>query len=154
MSSSFLIFFIVIIFILLGWIIYLTFIVRSYISDKKQVLSEAKEKGLENVLDNYSKQLRRIDTDIKELYNIADQLNKITMNSITKVGLVRFNPFSDTGGDQSFVVAMLDANDNGITISSLHSRGNTRVFSKPIKGGKSDHNLSDEEKEAIAKSQE
>ncbi len=46
MSSSFLIFFIVIIFILLGWIIYLTFVVRSYISDKKQVLSEAKEKGL------------------------------------------------------------------------------------------------------------
>lgn len=154
MSNSFLIFFIVIIFILLSWIIYLTFLVRSYVSDKKHVLAEAKEKGLENVLDDYAKQIRRIDTDVKELYNISDQLNKVTMNSITKVGLVRFNPFSDTGGDQSFAAALLDANDNGIVLSSLHSRGTTRVFSKPVKGGKSDYNLSDEEKEAVEKARE
>ncbi len=154
MSNTFLIFFIVVIFILLGWVIYLTFLIRSYVSDKKHVLAEAKEKGLENVLDEHAKELRRLDTDIKELYNITDQLNKVTMDSITKVGLVRFNPFSDTGGDQSFALAMLDANDNGIMLSSLHSRGATRFFSKPIVGGKSDYNLSDEEKEAIEKARE
>ncbi len=154
MSNLFLIFFFIIVFVLLGWVIYLTFLVRSYVSDKRGVLAEAKEKGLENVLDDCSKQIKRIDTDVKELYNISDQLNKIMMNSLTKVGLVRFNPFGDTGGDQSFALALLDANNNGIIISSLHSRAGTRMFAKPIKGGKSEYNLSDEEKQAIEKAQE
>ncbi|MDD3887854.1 MAG: DUF4446 family protein [Patescibacteria group bacterium] len=154
MSNLFLIFFFIIVFALLGWVIYLTFLVKSYVADKKGVLAEAREKGLENVLDDCSKQIKRIDTDVKELYNISDQLNKIMMNSLTKVGIVRFNPFNDTGGDQSFALALLDANDNGVIISSLHSRAGTRMFAKPIKGGKSEYNLSDEEKQAIEKAQE
>ena len=72
-----------------------------------------------------------------------------TRRSLQHVGLVRFNPFEDTGSDQSFAIALLDDARDGVVISSLHGRSNTRVFAKPIKDGGSEHTLSDEESQAI-----
>jgi len=69
--------------------------------------------------------------------------------SLQRVGVVRFNPFEDTGGQQSFALAMLDARGSGVVISSLHSRQATRVYLKQITEGKSDTQLSNEEAEAI-----
>ncbi len=69
--------------------------------------------------------------------------------SLQHIGLVRFNPFDDTGSDQSFAIALLDDARDGIVISSLHGRANTRVFAKPVADGASPHNLSDEESQAI-----
>lgn len=66
--------------------------------------------------------------------------------------LKRFNPFGDTGGDQSFILAMLDGNKDGVVITSLHSRENTRFYVKSIKGGVgTDHPLSDEEQKIISR---
>ena len=65
------------------------------------------------------------------------------------IGLVRFNPFEETGGNQSFALALLDAAGDGWVISSLHGRSNTRIFAKPVTNGSSPHNLSDEETQAI-----
>ena len=72
-----------------------------------------------------------------------------TRRSIQHIGLVRFNPFEDTGSDQSFAIALLDDARDGVVISSLHGRSNTRVFAKPVSGGESAHTLSDEETQAI-----
>jgi hypothetical protein len=72
-----------------------------------------------------------------------------TRTSIQHIGLVRFNPFDDTGSDQSFVIALLDDRRDGIVLSSLHGRANTRLFAKPVEGGESSHALSDEEAQAI-----
>jgi hypothetical protein len=69
--------------------------------------------------------------------------------SLQRVGIVRFNPFEDTGGQQSFAVALLDSKGNGFVISSLHSRQATRLYLKQISQGKSDTQLGDEEAEAI-----
>jgi len=69
--------------------------------------------------------------------------------SLQHIGLVRFNPFDDTGSDQSFAIALLDDERDGIVISSLHGRSNTRVFAKPVTDGGSPHNLSEEEEQAI-----
>ena len=69
--------------------------------------------------------------------------------SLQHIGLVRFNPFEDTGSDQSFAIALLDDDRDGIVISSLHGRSNTRVFAKPVTDGGSPHNLSEEEEQAI-----
>jgi len=66
--------------------------------------------------------------------------------------LKRFNPFGDTGGDQSFILAMLDGNKDGVVITSLHSRENTRFYVKSVKGGGSfDHPLSEEEQKIISR---
>jgi hypothetical protein len=69
--------------------------------------------------------------------------------SLQRIGVVRFNPFEDTGGQQSFALAMLDARGTGVVISSLHSRQATRVYLKQITEGKSDTQLGNEEAEAI-----
>jgi len=89
--------------------------------------------------------------DIKELLKSSRDLWKIALKSVQKVGVVRFNPFKDTGGDQSFAIALLDASDSGLVISSLYTRDGVRVFSKAIEKGKSKYQLSEEEKQAIEK---
>ena len=66
-----------------------------------------------------------------------------------RVGLVRYNPFEDTGGNQSFALAMLDANGDGWILSSLHARQGTRFYAKAVKAGRSETSLSDEEQAAI-----
>jgi hypothetical protein len=68
--------------------------------------------------------------------------------------VVRFNPFKDTGSDQSFALALMDFADNGLAISSLFTRDGTRVYSKPIEKGKSKYPLSEEEKRAIEQAKE
>ena len=65
--------------------------------------------------------------------------------------MIRYNPFADTGGDQSFAIALLDSLGNGVVLSSLHSRTDTRVFAKPVQSGRSRYQLSDEEQDAIKK---
>lgn len=72
-----------------------------------------------------------------------------TRRSLQHIGLVRFNPFEDTGSDQSFAIALLDDQRDGVVLSSLHGRANTRLFAKPVADGSSSHNLSDEETQAI-----
>jgi len=65
--------------------------------------------------------------------------------------VVRFNPFSGVGSDQSFSIALLDSNDNGVVITSLYTRNENRVYAKPLKAGRSEYLLSAEEKNAIEK---
>jgi len=66
-----------------------------------------------------------------------------------KIGLVRYNPFEETGGNQSFALALLDANDDGVVVSSLHARAGTRIYAKSLHAGRSDAALSEEESEAL-----
>ncbi|HUT95993.1 MAG TPA: DUF4446 family protein [Candidatus Paceibacterota bacterium] len=118
----------------------------------KIFMKGAKVMDVEEVVMEQNKIIKEVKNDIKKLYDHNKELQKICDISITKVGVVRFNPFKDTGGDQSFVIALLDANNDGLVLSSLYTREGTRVYSKPIKAGKSiNYNLSEEEKEAIKK---
>ena len=70
--------------------------------------------------------------------------------AIQRVGLVRFNPFDDTGSDQSFALALLDAGGDGVVLSSLHTRTATRFYAKPVKAGRTTHALTTEEQQALA----
>ena len=83
--------------------------------------------------------------DVERVNQLAGQLE----GAIQRVGVVRYNPFEDTGSNQSFVLAMLDARGDGFVLSSLHSRQATRMFLKPVSGGRADSAVSDEEAEAI-----
>lgn len=97
-------------------------------------------------------EVRRTDGLTVNLQDVRDRLPLVEREaaaSLHRVGIVRFNPFADTGGQQSFVVALLDAGGTGFLISSLHSRQATRLYLKQISGGRSDTALSDEESEAI-----
>ncbi|MBU1118009.1 DUF4446 family protein [Patescibacteria group bacterium] len=72
--------------------------------------------------------------------------------AIQKTHLLRFNPFDDVGGDQSFILVLLDKDNSGILLTSLHHRSFTRIYAKSIKKGQGDNiTLSKEEKSAILK---
>jgi len=82
--------------------------------------------------------------------NKAVDLSNLDNN--LKIGLTRFNPFDDIGGDQSFILSILDKNNSGVLITSLHNRDLTRIYAKQIKFGEGDNiTLSKEEKSAIVK---
>jgi len=78
-----------------------------------------------------------------------NELERIGRVAVQKVGFLRFNPFADTGGDQSFAAALLDRDDNGFVISSLYARTGVRVYAKEIANGRSKHPLSDEEETVL-----
>lgn len=105
---------------------------------------------LESVLLAHSNEIVAIDKEIQELFEISNKIHNLSQRSIHKVGIIRFNPFKDIGGDQSFAIALLDGKDSGVTISSLHTREGTRIYSKPVTKGESEkYTLTEEEKAAI-----
>jgi hypothetical protein len=118
---------------------------------KSAVFFEGKNgKDLESLILKNISDIKSLDAEIQELYNISNAIHKLSLSSIHKVGTVRFNPFGDIGGDQSFSVAFLDGKNNGVVVSSLHTKEGTRVYAKPIDKGKAEkYPLTEEEKKAI-----
>lgn len=118
---------------------------------KSSLISDEKPVNLEEILENHDKTMKLLDKDIQELYNISNQINALAFKGLHKFGMVRFNPFNDVGGDQSFAIAFLNGKDCGLVISSLYTREGTRIYSKSIINGESEkHPLTDEEKKAIS----
>ena len=73
--------------------------------------------------------------------------------SIRGLETLRFNPFADQGSNQSFAISMLNGDGDGVVLSSLYSRERMSVFAKPIKAGKSEYELTKEEKEVLKKAE-
>ena len=116
----------------------------------RSVFSRTGEQGLDEILDGIVQRLERTGERLDALNKLHQDLEGLVRRgTIRNVGVVRFNPFPDAGGDQSFAIAMLDAEGTGLVISSLHSRADTRVFAKPVQGGRSRYPLSEEEQDAI-----
>jgi len=108
------------------------------------------KKDLKTILEKILADLGQEIKKTTELTKSLEKLEKEGLYHIQKIGLIRFNPFAETGGDQSFSLAALDQKDSGFIISSLHSRDGTRIYAKLITAGKAKgYQLSDEEKRAI-----
>ena len=104
-----------------------------------------------------SSQASRVDNMYAEaarLGRAVETLEQKADGAMQCVGLVRYNPFEDTGGDQSFALALLDGRGDGVVISSLHGRTATRFYAKPVKAGTSTLSLSDEEVRALKQARE
>src|SRR5581483_6121670 len=117
----------------------------------RRVLPGGEQVSLDEVLSRQLERIDRLAARIDALNKLHHELEAITQRAIQKVGIVRYNPFADTGGDHSFAIALLDSGGNGLVVSSLHGRTETRVFAKPIQSGRSRYPLSDEEQDAIRK---
>jgi hypothetical protein len=105
--------------------------------------------SLESILDARLDKVEAVSRELDEVAARMAVLEGAQRRTFQRVGLVRFNPFEETGGNQSFALALLDAAGDGWILSSLHARSGTRVYAKSIKGGRGDAALSDEETEAI-----
>ena len=135
---------------LLIWIFVLSLKIRKINADIRTMFSGNKVSNLEELLLSQAKSIQLLDKDIQELYDISNQINALASKGLHQVGMVRFNPFKDVGGDQSFAIALLNGKNNGLTISSLYSREGTRIYAKSIVSGESEkHPLTEEEREAI-----
>jgi hypothetical protein len=107
-------------------------------------------RSLESILDDH---LEKVFAMARQLDDVAARtviLEAAQRKAFQRVGLVRFNPFEDTGGNQSFTLALLDAAGDGWVLSSLHARQGTRIYAKAIKSGRADAELSEEESAALA----
>lgn len=112
-------------------------------------LGGASADSLETTLANHLARVENVDKRLGELDADYERLAVTNSLASQKIAIVRFNPFGDTGGDQSFVLAVLDAHNSGYVLTSIHGREGTRVYVKPIDFGKSKHTLSIEEKQAL-----
>ena len=107
------------------------------------------DKDLSKVLDAHLDKVFAVSAEVDELTVRTAVAEANLRRSFQRIGLVRFNPFEDTGGNQSFALALLDANGDGIVFSSLHTRTGTRVYAKAVNGGRSETALSEEETHAV-----
>ena len=111
--------------------------------------------SLEAVLGGHLERVRQVVRDIDTVSARTAVIERDLKGAFGRVGIVRFNPFEDTGGNQSFALALIDGRGDGFIVSSLHSRTGTRIYAKSVAGGASDAALSDEEttalKQALAK---
>ena len=136
--------------LLLFWNIYLQANITKIKKKNNLLFSGNKIENLEEILLSQAKNLKTLDKDIQELYTISNQINTLSFRSLHKTGLVRFNPFKEVGGDQSFAIALLNGKNNGIVISSLYTREGTRIYAKAVLSGKSEkYPLTEEERQAI-----
>ena len=117
----------------------------------RRVLPQGESSGVDEILDRQLKRIDSLTERVEALNMLHRELEALGQRTIQKVAVIRYNPFSDTGGDQSFAMALLDSLGNGVVLSSLHSRTDTRVFAKAVQSGRSKYQLSDEEQEAIRK---
>lgn len=113
------------------------------------LLEKGKLKDLKEVLFKQIDKAKDQEEAINRVVDRVKNLENISERTFQKIGVVRFNPFNNLGGNQSFVIALLDKQNNGFVISSFFIKEGNRVYAKAIQNGKSDHQLSDEEREAI-----
>jgi hypothetical protein len=117
----------------------------------KRIFSGTKARNLEEMIVIIGKKINKVEeTEIKidkHLVVIDNRLNK----SIRSVETMRFNPFIDAGSNQSFAIALMNDEGNGVVMSSLYARDRMSIFAKPIINGKSEFELSSEEKEVLKK---
>jgi len=115
-----------------------------------RLTADVSKKDLISSLNHLISTLDQNSDDIKSLQERLTVEVSENKKHLQRVGFRRYNPFTDTGGDQSFSVVFLDDNGDGIMISSLHSRENTRLYAKKVEGGKViNQALSKEEQEVI-----
>ena len=99
--------------------------------------------------ESHGKAIQRLEAAVKKLAQGQRQLSDIAKDSVRHIGVVRFDAFEDMGGRLSFSAALLDGHGDGVVITSINGRQDTRCYAKRIQNGTSIHNLSDEERQAI-----
>ncbi len=107
------------------------------------------DETLRGILQGQSQQIQRLERAIRALHSVDKKQQTQIEGSVRKVALLRYDAFEDVGGRLSFSCALLDDDGNGVVLTSINGRQETRVYAKPVAQGTSSHNLSLEEEEAI-----
>ena len=110
--------------------------------------------SLDQQLKEYFHEVNKIKANVSTIEKRVDQAEQKLRASVDRVELVRFNAFDNMGSDLSFALALLNQQGDGVVISSINNREESRVYAKPVTQGDSTYHLSAEEKEVIIKARE
>lgn len=138
--------------IFFGWIVLLSWLVWRTRRHYFNLISKTKKQKIDEILDNLIADEKKITIELEKIKRqLQEEINKSRFH-LQRIGLVRFNPF-ERGGEQSFAIALLDGEKNGLVINFIYTREGLRTYTKKIKNGKGEgYELSEEEKKAIEKS--
>lgn len=118
-------------------------------AELEQLLGDSSNPAMGQLLAEYLATVRHTAATVEGMRAEHNELMRLMPSMIRHIGLVRFSPFHDTGGDQSFALALLDGRGNGVVITGLHSRHDSRLYAKPIERNASAYSLTPEEREAM-----
>jgi len=110
-----------------------------------------KAKDLEDTIINLEQEIVKLRKAKENTEKEIKEINLKLKKSIRGLETIRFNPFPDQGSNQSFTIGMLNEEGDGVVLSSLYSRERMSIFAKPIKNGKSEYELTEEEKKLLEK---
>ena len=132
------------------WLLALSIFFWRVLQHYNRLTKGVSSKSLKSILEELLSDVELHKKDIEYLKEFSLKLERDEQLHIQKVGLLRFNPFKDTGGDQSFILSLVDSNNTGVIISALYSRSGTRWYAKKVVEGKGiEYELSEEEKKAL-----
>jgi hypothetical protein len=123
------------------------FVVVNSVPKGNRSLSDDKQAVI--LLTKHDQDLTHLKTAIRQLADGQRRQGEGLLGTVQRVGLVRYDAFDDMGGHLSFSAALLDGQGNGLVITSINGRQDTRCYAKPVEGWTSSHNLSEEEELAI-----
>lgn len=112
-------------------------------------LDPSRREDLFQAVERQAGDLAGLRDDLGVVHANTERLRDLLRDTVSRIGLVRYDAFADMGGALSFSAALLDEHADGVVISAINGRSETRCYAKPIRGGTSEHNLSEEEVEAI-----
>ncbi len=115
----------------------------------RKMMSGVDGDNLERLLMGHIDEVRHVVEENKRLDNENHRMNDLLNMAVTRVGMVRFRAFEDMGSDLSYAVALLDAHNNGVVLSSIFGREDSRSYAKPIEDGKSTYPMTQEEEQAL-----
>ncbi|MEK7586074.1 MAG: DUF4446 family protein [Patescibacteria group bacterium] len=144
----------VLIYILAGIIVILLVWVMLTERRLKKFFVGKKAEDLEELMTDIFKQVENLKKTQLEINSHLITVDSRLDKSIRSVETIRFNPFLDAGSNQSFAISFLNDKGDGVIISSLYARDRMSIFAKPINNGKSEFELSTEEKEVLKKSKD
>lgn len=131
------------------WLIILSFLILRQQGKLNKLFPKDEESDIRQKFKELIDEVDGFDKKEQAFIRHLADFKKESLNFVQKVALNRYNPYSDTGGDQSVSIAFLDGKLNGFLLTSLHSRSGTRVYTKNITKGKSDIELSREERQVL-----
>lgn len=117
----------------------------------KRFFAGKKAKDLEESIVTLEENISKLKSAKENIEKELVEVNKKLKKSIRGLETIRFNPFPDQGSNQSFAVGMVNEDGDGVVFSSLYSRERMSIFAKPVKNGKSEYELTTEEKEVLKK---
>ncbi len=135
--------------LLLVWLITLQLQVGRALTHYRRLVRDVNRGNLEDLLDHQIEASGQLAAEVTALRHTSKMLGETLQHTLQRLGIVRFNAFTDVGSDQSFSVALLDDFGDGVVITSIFLREGCRVYAKPVVNGESKYTLSAEELEAI-----